>query len=356
MDMRPIDNLRALLRGEAGCWIPFSLDVGAMPGFSEPIQRTFCQHTKAHDPADFFGTDIRTFSLSARFGGDDPARLHASLPAGTTFDEWGIGHLAAGLQGTVDKTYAPLAAATCVADVDALPSPIIDTAANAAAIQDYHAHGYPVFGYAGSIYEWSWWLRGMENFLVDMMDNPALAEAVVRKVEGHTTRLATATARLGVDVLCFYDDAGMQRGMQIAPALWRRFIKPAWQRVLNAVRQAVPAASFFLHSCGRIDAIVPDIVELGFHVLHPLQPECMDFQAIHRQYGGQILLAATISSQKTFPFGSPDDVRREVRRLAQIAGPSRRAILMPSNVIQPETPWENVVAFAEEARALRARN
>jgi len=353
VDVSPIDNLRVLLEGGMGRWIPFSLDVGAMTGFSEPIWRTFTRNTGAENQADFFGTDVRTFSLSARFGGENPARWHASVPAGTKFDEWGIGHQAAGQEGAVDKTYAPLAGAARVADVEALPSPVIDTNVDAAPIQVYHARGYPVFGYAGSIYEWSWWLRGMENFLVDMLDNPELAEAVIRKVEGHTTRLATATARLGVDVLCFYDDVGMQRGMQIAPALWRQFVKPAWKRVLEAVRQAAPKAKFFLHSCGRIDAILPDVVELGFHILHPLQPECMDFEAVHRQYGRQILLAATISSQKVFPFGSPDDVRREVRRLAEIIGPARRAILMPSNVIQPETPWENVLAFAAEARALR---
>ncbi len=80
----------------------------------------------------------------------------------------------------------------------------------------------------------------------------------------------------------------------------------------------------------------------------------MDFAEIYRELGTRTLLAATISSQRTFPFGSPEEVRREVRRLAEIVGPSRRAILMPSNVIQPETPWENVVAFAEEARAIRS--
>jgi uroporphyrinogen decarboxylase len=62
---------------------------------------------------------------------------------------------------------------------------------------------------------------------------------------------------------------------------------------------------------------------------------------------------ATISSQKILPFGSPDAVRQEVRRLAELVGVDRRCILMPSNVIQPETPWENIVAFAEEAQALR---
>jgi uroporphyrinogen decarboxylase len=353
MSITPIDNLRALLDGGSGRWIPFSLDVGAIPGFSEPIRRKFREKTGAEDPAEYFRTDLRTFSLSARFGGDDPARLHGPVLPGTTFDEWGIGHRSAAVEGTVDKNYPPLGRATCVADVEALPSPIVEIAADTSAIEAWHEQGYAVFGYAGSIYEWSWWLRGMENFLMDLVDQPALAEAVVRKVEGYTTRLAVATARAGIDVLSFYDDAGMQRGMQIAPALWRQFIKPAWRRVLAAVRQAVPKARFFLHSCGRIDAILPDIIDVGFDVLHPVQPECMDFQAVHRQYGHQILLAATISAQKIFPFSSPDEVRREVRRLAEAIGPSRRAILMPSNVIQPETPWENVVAFAEEAARMK---
>ena len=76
-----------------------------------------------------------------------------------------------------------------------------------------------MFGYTGSIYEWSWWLRGMERFMIDLAEDPPLAEAVIRKVEAHTTSLALATARLGVDVLCMYDDAGTQRGMQISPAV-----------------------------------------------------------------------------------------------------------------------------------------
>ena len=81
----------------------------------------------------------------------------------------------------------------------------------------------------------------------------------------------------------------------------------------------------------------------------------MDFAAVYKEYGRDILLAATISSQKIFPFDSPEDVRAEVRRLADVVADTRRAILMPSNVIQPETPWPNVVAFAEESRALRER-
>ena len=350
---RPIDNLQRLLSGDRPGWIPFSLDVGAIPGLSEPIAREFRERTGATSHADHFGTDFRLFSLRADFGGDDPAALDAKVEPGTTFDEWGIGHWAGGLEGTPGRMYAPLAAAESVREVEALPSPRIESNVDTSAVAAFHAAGYPVFGYAGSIYEWSWWLRGMERFLSDLAENAALAEAVIGKVEEHTTRLALATARRGVDVLCVYDDAGTQRGMQISPAWWRRYIKPAWRRVLAAVRREFPDVRFFLHCCGKIDAIVPDVIELGFDVLHPLQPECLDFAAVYRQYGKQIVLCATTSAQRTLPFGTPDEVRREVRRLAGVVGGDRRCILMPSNVIQPETPWENVVAFAEEARALR---
>jgi uroporphyrinogen decarboxylase len=351
--MTPIENLRVLLSGGSPQWIPFSLDVGAIPGFTEPIQRTFLEQTNSQDPAEYFGSDWRLFSLAARFGGKDPSTLHESVEPGTTFDEWGIGHWAGGLEGTLDRNYPPLARAESIRDMEALPAPIIEAHADTSPVAAFHAAGYPVFGYAGSIYEWSWWLRGMERFMMDLVAEPALAEAVLRKVEEHTTRLALATAAAGVDVLAFYDDAGMQRGMQIAPALWRRYVKPAWQRVLGAVRSRFPDVHFFLHSCGKIDPIVPDIVEAGFDALHPIQPECMDFEAVYRQHGSRIALTATISAQRLFPFGSPEEVKSEVHRLANIVAADRRAILMPSNRVQPETPWENVVAFAEACREVR---
>jgi uroporphyrinogen decarboxylase len=345
--------LHELLSGGCPAWIPFSLDVGACSGLSGPIARQFHEKTGATDYADYFNTDFRLYSLRAHFGGDDPATLHPNTEPGTTFDEWGIGRWVGGVEGTVDRMYPPLAAAENVRDVEALPLPQIDSNADASIIATYHAAGFPVFGYTGSIYEWSWWLRGMERFMIDLAEDSVLAEAIIRKVESHTTNLALATARLGVDVLCMYDDAGTQRGMQISPTWWRRYIKPAWQRVLSTVRREFPHTRFFLHSCGKIAAIIPDVIELGFDILHPLQPECFDFAEVHRQYGQQIALCATMSTQRTLPFGTPDDVRREVRKLADAVRGDRRCILMPSNIIQPETPWENVVALADEVRSLR---
>jgi len=346
-------NLHALLAGERPGRLPFSLNVGSFPGFTEPVLRRFREETGAEDPDEHFDCDWRVASLTARFGGDDAAALHREVKPGTTFDEWGIGHWAGGAEETPGQMLPALAQAESVADVEALPAPVVEPIAEADArrIADFHRRGYPVFGYAGSIYEWSWWLRGMDRFLMDLVLEPAVAEAVVRKVAGHTTRLAVASADAGIDVLCFYDDAGMQTGLQISPELWRRFVKPAWAAVLAAVRREHPDAKTFFHSCGDVRAVVPDMVELGFDILHPLQPECMDFAEVHREFGADIILCATLSAQKTFPFGTPEQVRAEVRRLKAICGEERRGILCPSNMIQPETPWANIVAFAEEARA-----
>jgi len=344
------ENFDRILRTGRGDWIPFTLDVGGVPGFTAPVLERFERETGSRQPEEYFDYDFRTVSLKARFGGDDPTALHDSVMPGTTFDEWGIGHWAGGAAGTYERTFPPLARAEAVADVDAFPAPRIETGSSEELAQGYHARGYPVFGYAGSIYEWSWWLRGMERFMMDLLTNVPLAEAVIAKVVDYTKRLALESAAAGIDVLCFYDDAGMQTGMQIDPELWRRSIKPRWREILESVRGQHSEVKFFLHSCGNIAAIVPDIIEVGFDILHPIQPECMDFKAIYKQYGRDITLCATISAQKLFPFGTPEEIQEWTRRVRERCTPDNRAILCPSNMVQPESPWENIVAFAEAAR------
>lgn len=345
-----IENLRRLADGGEGEWIPFTLDVGAMRGFTEPVMARFRQETGAERPEEFFDYDFRTQSLSASFSGGDPAALHDCVEPGTVFDEWGIGHWAGGAAASYERIFPPLADAESAACVEALPTPVIERGKAAAVVRAYHERGYPVFGYAGSVYEWSWWLRGMQEFMMDLVGDPAMAEAVLAKVADYTRTLALETARAGVDVLCFYDDAGMQTGMQISPDMWRRFVKPRWRDVLGSVRSAFPRCLFFLHCCGQIQEIIPDIIEVGFQVLHPVQPECMEFREIRQRYGRELVLCASMSAQRLFPFGTPDDVREWVRATRQLCSSDNRAILCPSNLIQPETPWENIVAFADAAR------
>jgi uroporphyrinogen decarboxylase len=352
-NMTPAENFRRLLTGSSPLWLPFTFDIGAIQGFTDPVLARFQAETGSFEPAEHFAYDFRCVSLPSRFGGEDPRLFHGEVEKETSFDEWGVGHWAGGARATYERMYAPLARVRSVRDVEALPLPTVCRLPDPGRPGAYRARGFPVFGYAGSIYEWSWWLRGMQAFLEDLLLAPAVAEAVTHKVAAHTRALALATAQVGIEVLCFYDDAGMQTGLQLAPELWRRFIKPRWREVLDAVRSRFPDCRFFLHSCGDIRALLPDIVELGFHILHPVQPECMDLAAVKREFGRELVLCATLSAQRLLPFGTPEQVREEVRRLAALFRDDGRAILCPSNRIQPETPWENVLAFAGEALALR---
>jgi len=350
------ENLLRMIRKNGGGWIPFTLDIGAIPGFTQPVFRRFTSETGSERPDEYFDYDFRTFSLRGRFGGKNPRSLYDDLPEDTVFDEWGIGHWAGGAEGTYERMYAPFAGIDSPDRIDRHPVPVIEVPEDAKRIESYRSRGYPVFGYAGSIYEWSWWLRGMERFMEDLIIRPKLADTVVRLVSVYVEKLALKSAEAGIDVLCFYDDVGMQTGLQISPVLWRSFIKPRWVSIIKKVRSEYPGILFFLHSCGNVTEIVGDIVEAGFHILHPVQPECMDFGQVWERYGENIVLCGTVSAQRTFSFGSPDDVRQELRYYRELCGPDKRCILCPSNMIQPETPWENVLAFVEEARKERARN
>jgi len=351
--MTPRENLSLLVSGGNPRWIPFTMDIGGSEGFTSAIQRRFETETGAVDPAEYFDYDLRLASVGKRFGGPDPRAWHSDVPAGTTFDEWGIGHWAGGAEDTYEHMYPPFAAIADAAQVAEYPEPVLDSSGVRERVRAFHERGYPVVGYAGSIYEWSWWLRGMEQFMVDLLESPELAAAIVKKVSGFTTRLALESAAAGIDVLAFYDDAGSQWGMQIAPSLWRALIKPAWKAVLDAVRARFPGAVFFLHSCGAITEIVPDIVELGFHILHPIQPECMDAAGVKNRWGSRIVACATLGAQHTLSMASPEEVRAETERLMDSLGADRRCLICPSNRVQPETPWENLLAFSSAARSHR---
>ncbi|HTO24122.1 MAG TPA: uroporphyrinogen decarboxylase family protein [Spirochaetia bacterium] len=351
--MTPRENLSLLVSGGNPRWIPFTMDIGGSEGFTSAIQRRFETETGAMDPAEYFDYDLRLASVGKHFGGPDPRAWHPEVPEGTTFDEWGIGHWAGGAEDTYEHMYPPFAAVADAAQVAEYPEPVLDSSGVRERVRAFHERGYPVVGYAGSIYEWSWWLRGMEQFMVDLLESPELAAAIVKKVSGFTTRLALESAAAGIDVLAFYDDAGSQWGMQVSPSLWRGLIKPAWKSVLDAVRARFPGAVFFLHSCGAITEIVPDIVELGFHILHPIQPECMDAAGVKNRWGSRIVACATLGAQHTLSMASPEEVRAETERLMDSLGADRRCLICPSNRVQPETPWENLLAFSSAARSHR---
>jgi uroporphyrinogen decarboxylase len=106
-----------------------------------------------------------------------------------------------------------------------------------------------------------------------------------------------------------------------------------------------PKVHIFYHSDGDIEEIIPDLIEIGVDVLNPIQPECMDPAAIKKKYGDRLALWGTIGIQHTMPFGTPEDVKQEVKERIATAGRGGGFVIAPSHEFEPEVPWENILAF-----------
>jgi uroporphyrinogen decarboxylase len=120
--------------------------------------------------------------------------------------------------------------------------------------------------------------------------------------------------------------------------------------VIEAAKEANPEVLIFYHSCGYIEPIIPDLIEIGVDILNPVQPESMDPERIKKLYGNELAFWGTIGTQTTLPFGTPDEVRQEVKRMIETVGDGGGLLISPTHVIEPDVPWENIMAFVDAVK------
>lgn len=213
-----------------------------------------------------------------------------------------------------------------------------------------HEEGYVTCCWLTHMYEDSWQIRGYTQFLTDMIDNPEICEFILDKITERNLKKAVAAAKAGVDVLFSGDDVANQRSLMFSPKLWRRFIKSRWAKVYQAAKSIKPDIQVWYHSDGNIEAIIPELIEIGVTILNPVQPECLDPVVIKKKYGKNIVLDGTIGTQSTMPFGTPEEVRKVIKDRKATLGYDGALILSPTHVLEPEVPIENIAAFVEECR------
>jgi len=206
---------------------------------------------------------------------------------------------------------------------------------------------YAVMGSVDLPFKAAWQMRGLENFLCDMLLDPAYARELLDRVAVYETQKALRLVRAGVDIVGIYGDLAMQDRMLVQPEAWRRIEKPVLAEMIAALRGVRADVRILFHSDGDVTEIIPDYIEVGADLLNPIQPECMDPVVVKRRYGDRLALHGTISIQRTLPRGTPDDVRREVRQRVETCGQGGGLILGPSNLIQNDTPIENILALYE---------
>ncbi len=200
----------------------------------------------------------------------------------------------------------------------------------------------------GSHFEKAYFSRGIQNFLADMAADPGFAKKLLNTIiEKNIVMLENILNIPEIDGVLLGSDWGSQRGLLMSPAIWEDMIAPGEQREYDLVHSY--GKDVWVHSCGCIDVIIPRLVEMGLDVLNPIQPECMDIQKLKKDFGDKLTFWGGISTQDTLPYGTPDEVKKEARRIRNIMSKDGGYIFAPSQSIQGDVPVENILALLEVA-------
>ena len=201
---------------------------------------------------------------------------------------------------------------------------------------------------AFTLFERAWTLAGMENLLVAMIEDAGFVNELFDRILDYDMRVARIALSFPIDGMRFGDDWGQQRGLIMGPVLWRRFIRPRIARLYGMVKAA--GKRVFIHSCGRVEEILPDLIDAGVDAFNPFQPEVMDVRRMKELHGAALTFFGGISTQRTLPYATPEETRREVEGLIQTIGRGGGFIAAPAHDIPRDARPENVAAMLDVLR------
>jgi uroporphyrinogen decarboxylase len=207
---------------------------------------------------------------------------------------------------------------------------------------------FRVFQIGFSLYERAWTLRGMQNLLMDFIENPDFVRELLRTIADYNIAQVRKALEYDIDAVYYGDDWGQQTGLQIGPGLWREFIKPELARMYGVVREAGKFVT--IHSCGKVDELFDDLVEIGLNCFNPFQPEVMDVAELMAKYRGRLAFHGGMSTQRTLPYGSVAEVRAETERLLAL-GANGGYIFAPAHAVEGDVPLKNMLAFLDVIKA-----
>ncbi len=259
----------------------------------------------------------------------------------------------------MDTSHHPLAEAT-IADVENYPFPDGADPTRFSGVREQalalrRDTPYAVSsGICGVTYEICWYMRGLERWFMDMIDQPQFCEALIdRTAQYWVDWMAGFLGQVGdlLDVVMIGDDLAGQTGPLFSPKFYRRVVRPRQQRVIDAVKKHTDAKIWY-HTCGDCSATIPDLIEMGVDILNPVQISTpgMDPRRLKKKYGKNLIFwGGGIDSQHVLPFVSPEQVREEVRKNVEILKPGGGYVFNNVHNIQAGVPPQNIIAMYEAA-------
>ena len=202
-----------------------------------------------------------------------------------------------------------------------------------------------IFFIGFSMYERAWTLRGMEDFLCDMVSEEDFTFKLMEKLCDFNCKLLDIALEYDLDGVYFGDDWGQQKGLIMGPALWRKYIKPYFAKMFEKVKSKNKIV--LLHSCGDINELFPDLIEIGLDVYNTFQPEIYDMKKFKRDFGKDLSVWGGISTQRDLPYISPKEVKELAYRTIEIMSDGGGYIASPTHAVEFDVSPENIVALIE---------
>jgi uroporphyrinogen decarboxylase len=195
------------------------------------------------------------------------------------------------------------------------------------------------------LFERAWSLRGMERLLVDMYDSEEFVEELLSKITDYNLCVINEALKYDFDGFYFGDDYGQQQAMIMGPALWKKFIKPCLAKTFEPIKKK--GLPVMLHSCGNIEAILPDLIEIGLDVYQTVQPEIYDLKNLKNKYGDNLCFYGAISTQRTLAFVKPEELKSIIKETVETLNRKGGYICAPTHQVQPDVPCGNILAMVE---------
>jgi uroporphyrinogen decarboxylase len=350
------ENLLSLLRRKGFDHIP--VDFNLCPFLSEVFrERTGCDadyRQYFNFPWRFIGYDDHLKTEPGRY-----REYYNDLKPGAVIDCRGVAHEPGSrAAGHMTHMRHPLEGVGSMDGLKEYPWPSFDHGLDnlfGDEVKALHGKGIAACGSIVSpVWEYSWYLRGMETLMMDMMSDDPMAEFVLDKVTGISVEAAGAFAASGADILHMGDDIGMQHGIMMSVGLFGQWLLPRIKKVIRAAKDIKPDMLVFFHSCGYIKPFIPLLIEAGVDILNPIQPESMRFEEVYPEFGEVLSFHGTVGTQTTMPFGNEEDVRKEVLKNLKTAGAAGGLFPAPTHMLEPKVPWRNILAYVEACREFTA--
>jgi uroporphyrinogen decarboxylase len=336
------------------------LDIWARPGIWRALQHHFCAQND-FEVRERMGVDVvwlspcfedHEFALKtdARIPGesDNSGMLVVDHGDRTYTNQWGVTY-------ALDEEMSD----DCIMEVPfPLPQipdyyrwPCVEAIESVSSLSDRinacHRMGFCVFGSVLNPFKQAWQLRGFQDLLMDLYLYPEFVEKLLQRLLVYSVEMARRLARAGADVICIVGDVAGQENMFFDPEIFDKMLVPLFRTIIEEARMEASVPALF-HSDGNIESVLSSLVEAGFNIVNPIQPECMEPYSVKERFGDVLTLHGLMSVQTVLPCASELQVRETVRELIDCCGLDGGLILSTTNVVTPDVPLSNLLAFYDE--------